>query len=296
MAAINNISTKPLRIMPIANVTVLTATTQMREVRTLKNIHGLYLMGTVAGAGITLANWIHDVHDVHVTIGGQVVIDHMTPQELMDKWNYYMTKDAAIVPAGILPIMFVPGDFIADQECSYFRYGMKASADPADMTALSLNIEITYLAVVLVADRVRPFIVVDDDAPETLGDHVRWTKRQSTFAGTGKEDITDVKRAGPRLMRSLWFPTSTGTIITFDVIEGSDYRYRDVPIDLMQFEQRSAGFIPQANVEVLAWNLRNAPGSALALDQVESVTVAPNWSVTPAGVYTIIQELVYRGL
>ena len=283
------------RTEPEQDITVLTNSTQYLKIQTLRNVHAIHLQCFVAAAGATVAQMLTDIAAIRLYIGGKLIID-LTPTEILAIYHYYHDKYTVSVPVGDLPIYFLPPEMAWSGQAKYFRLGMKANDDPASTMANSVRLEVDWINVVLTITRCQPFIEFDDDAPEPIGDHIRWTRYNTTWAAASRQDITDLDRQANALFaRSYVFDLTTGVISHFTVIEDTAFRLRDVPINVHRQQQRRAGRVPQATHEVLALNLGNDTSSVTPISALTKFVVSPTWSTLPGG-HTVLQELVYRGL
>lgn len=287
-------------IEPLANLPVVITTTQRFRIETLKNVHGLYLYCTVAGgAGATEANMRADVGQIRVVIGGHEIVN-LTAAEIFDIYHYFHDANgvAAFVPAGQLPILFMPPDFPWSGQARYFRYGMKASDDPKNLSINDVRVEVTYLTPGggLTVTTVLPYLITDDDAPETIGDHMRWLRYNTTWPGATLQDITDLPRdKAAQAVLGYWFGTAVGTIGSFSVIKNDRFIYRNVPVDVLTAEEFRAGRNVQAGITRLPFDQARDPSSMLVVSDAANLTVSPTWTVLP-GAYTILRQEIHRGL
>jgi hypothetical protein len=282
-------------IEPLANVPVAITTTQRFRIETLKNVHGLYLYCTVAGVAATEAEMIADIGQIRVVIGGHEIVN-LTATEIFLIHHYFHDKNgvAAWVPAGQLPILFMPADFPWSGQSRYFRFGMKASADAKDLSINDVRVEVTYLTPGggLTVDTVVPYLITDDDTPETIGDHMRWLRYNTTWAGTTLQDITDLPR--DKAAQAV-LDTTVGVIASFSVIKNDRFVYRNVPAEIMDAEEFRAGRNLQADITRLPFDQARDPSSMLVVSDAANLTVAPTWSTAP-GAYSIIRQEIHRGL
>ncbi len=285
------------RSEPEQDITVLAGTTQFLKVETLRNIHTIHLNLTTAGGAATLASMLTDIAAVRLFIAGQPIVD-LTPAEISVIWHYYNDQNGVNAIVGDLPLYFMPAEMPWNGQSKPFRLGMKANDDPNSTLANSMRLEVQWLAPGggLTITRCQPFLETDDDDPESIGDHIRWKRFNTTWPAASVQDITTFDRErNAVLARAYWFPTAVGTISRFSVIEDSTFRMRDVPMTLLNQQEVRAGRTPQAGYQVLPLNLGNDVSSATPINALTKWTVSPTWSVLPGG-YTVLQELIYRGL
>lgn len=284
------------RTEPEADVPVSAGTTQVAKIQTLKNIHAFHLQCTGSGTGATYAQMIADIDAIRIVIGGQMIVN-ATPDFLWARYHWLNDAKTVIVPAGDVPITFMPDHLPWDELKKHFRIGMKANADPQSGLANNLQIEIDWASTVSTIDRCVPYIETDDDAPETIQDHIRILPFQSTHSAASKQDITTLDRESPiRAAMEYWFPLSTGTVSHMEVIENQSFRLRNVPVDVIRFQQHRAGRVHQSAWEVCSFTDGNDPSSIMPISSLTKFSVSPTWSVSPGGSYSLYQVLVCRGL
>jgi hypothetical protein len=269
-------------------------------IQTKKNIRAIHLNCTTAAGSASVANMGTDILRARLTYAGQVILDDLSPAEVLMVQHFYRDIWGVFVPLGDLPLYGCPFEYALDQMATYMRLGMLAdAADPnGGINELVLEIQMLSPGGGLTITGIQPFIEVDDDPPEGIGDHLRFLHHQTGFAATGVQHITDINktRSGSAL-RALYFPVTVGTLTAFTIQEGDDFREVATPLTVIHEMQLRGGRVPQtATHEAYAWNLSNSPDGIIRLDTLTRLDIAPTWSVAPGAVYNILGEFVYRGL
>jgi hypothetical protein len=275
------------------SITVTAATTQSLRCVEKRNIHGIVLSGTVAaGTAATDANWAADVTDIHMTIGGRVIIDHLTPAILLAKYAFNHAKDGALANNGCIPILATP-DFLPYRGSSkQFRWGMlKPNGDSAE-----LNLWLTYAAGPLTITAIRPLLIVDEDDKTEMGMHIRTLQYPSFHATTTDQEITTLPRDSNAIgALAYWFGTAVGVISQFKVFQDNLTVYDTIPAAMFARELHRAGLTVQANWTVLPFLQNLDLSSMLPLKGRNKLVVTPTWTTAP-NAYVILQDLVYNGI
>lgn len=259
-----------------------------------RNIHGIYLNATVAGGGpATDANWGTDVASITLSIAEKVIIDAMTPAQLLAIYAFHHAKDGALANNGSILLPAVPDHFPYRGSGKAYRWGMlNARGQSAE-----LRLEVTYLSPgALTITRLKPYLIVDEDDPRQMSDHIRWLRTQSAHTATTEQELTTLPLL-PNCVGALsyWFDVSVGVISQFSVKRNNATIYDKIPVGVFNREMHRSGMTPQAGWTVLPFHQNLDPSSILPYPGINKLVVFPTWTTAPNN-YTIIQQLAMRGL
>jgi hypothetical protein len=275
------------------SITVTAGTAQPLRCIETRNIHGIVLNGTVAaGTAATDANWAADVTDIHMTIGGRVIIDHLTPAILLAMYGFNHAKDGALANNGGIPIYATPDYLPYRGSQKQYTWGM---LDDKGESA-GLNLWITYAAGPLTITAIRPLLIVDDDDKRQMGPHIRVVQMPSFHATTTDQEITTLPRDSNVIgALAYWFGTAVGVISQFKVFQDGHEVYDTIPAAMFVRELHRAGLTVQAAWTVLPFIQNLDPSSMLPLKGHRKLVVTPTWTTAP-NAYVILQHLVYQGI
>ncbi len=254
------------------------------------------LFCTIAGVAATDAQVDAQIASVEVRDDEQVLVDWFTPAELRAVYNHFHAKDTAwAANTGDIPLLHVPDNFPWRGQGAF--YGLGRRADNGKDTS-QYKITVLFTAGPVTIDSIVPTLTVD--ATETnvkLGRHLRFNRYQAqAFAGTGDNPLTDLFRnMKPVACHELWFNSAVGTVADFTVVRDNEWIHNHTPATAIARQMHRAGFTAVAGRTILGFNENNDPTSVLPLVGSPSVTITPNWSVTPGGAYDVLRVLEYDG-
>jgi hypothetical protein len=284
---INDLAQFRKRILVASDVANVSAGARCSgAIGTRKTLHGLYFdCRTAGGVALTEAQIAADVLSVVIRVNG-VVIRDLTSQEILDLYQHYKNDMGLHTVAGIIPIEFAESAFDLSQINGAYAMGMMLNGKPV---VLTYEIVLANPLAQLASMRVR--LLVDDREME-FGLHKRIIRHVRTFNATGNQDITDLPKGdGSSSLLAYHFITGAGTIQSITVKDGDQDVYNQVQSNLMDLMINDSKRKAQAGYFHVPFNLDNDPRSKQAIGpQTANWLVQPNWSVSPAGNYTILEE------
>lgn len=289
--AITDVNQFRKRVLVFSDVSGIAASGRSTgKIETRKTIHALAFIASDGGVGETRAHIINDIGNIVIRADG-IVIRELTATQILDLYKHYNDDMGAFTVEGVILIPFAQSAFDLSQINNEYALGMLRNGNP-----ISLTYEINYNAALATVDKIEVRAIVDDRERE-FGLHTRIVPHTRSFASTGAQDITDLPKGdGTSSVLAYHFVLGAGTISKITVKEGSSEVYNQVPRELVEIMLNNAGRKVQSGYFHLPFNLDNDPRSKQYLGPATAHwLVQPNWSVSPAGSYTIIEEREHAG-
>ncbi len=280
------------RVLTFSDVGVTAGAKKTGNIPTTKTIHDLvFICKSSGGTGLTRSQFIADIASVVVRAGG-TVIRELTVTQILDMYKHYQDDKVAFTPEGILPIQFASNAFDLSQLNNDHAIGMILNGKP-----MNLTYEIIYKATVTTCASVEVRAIVDDRVQD-FGRHTRIRPHTRSFSSTGIQDIADMPVGGAdSVLLAYHFVLGSGVIKEITVSESQREVYNQVPRELMDYMLNNAGRKAQSGYFHLPFNLDNDPRSVQVLGpNTSNWLIQPNWSTTPDGSYTILEEALHTQL
>lgn len=290
--AIKDVNQFRKRILTFSDVTGIAGGGRSTgKIETRKTIHGIAFICTDGGVEETRAHIIADINTIIIRAEGKVIRE-LTAAQILDLYKHYHDDDGAYTSRGVILIEFAQSAFDLAQMNNEYAIGMLRNGKP-----LTLTYEINYKSSVTTIDRIQVQAVVDDRERE-FGIHTRITPHTRSFASTGAQDITDLPKGdGSSSLLAYHFVLGSGVISAITVKEGTDEVYASTPAAMIDILLNNAGRKLQSGYFHVPFNLDNDPRSLQPLGpNTAHWLVQPNWSTSPGGSYTILEERVHNQL
>ena len=255
------------------------------KIETNKTLHGIAFVCRGSGTGLTRAQIIADLSSVIIRAEGKVIRE-LTVTQILDLYKHYNDDKGAFTVEGILPVEFAQNAMDLAQLNNDYAIGMMRNGKP-----MTLTYEINYDATITTLDEIEVRAIVDDRVQE-FGKHTRIIPHTRTFSSTGAQDITDPSKGdGSSAMLAYHFVLGSGVISQITAKEGTQEVYDQLPRELLELMLNNSGRKVQSGYFHVPFNLDNDPRSKQPLGPMTpSWLLQPNWSTSPAGSYTILEE------
>ena len=280
------------RVLIFSNVNDLAAGGRSTgKIETVHTLHGIAFICTGTGTGLTRAQILADITSVIIRAEGKVIRE-LTVTQILDLYKHYNDDKGAFTVEGILPIEFAQNAMDLAQLNNNYAIGMVRNGKP-----MTLTYEINYDATITTLDKIEVRAIVDDRVQE-FRTHVRITPHTRSFSSTGEQDITDLPKGdGNSALLGYHFVLGSGVISQITVKEGTMEVYDQLPRELLELMLNNSGRKVQSGYFHIPFNLDNDPRSKQPIGPMTpSWLLQPNWSTTPGGSYTILEEREHAGL
>jgi hypothetical protein len=265
---------------------------------TLKNnVHAIHFFLTAAGVGATRAEIGTDVGSIIIRYQGKQIFE-ATGTQILDLFKHKFDSQGALTTAGVISVRFSRKDLPLAGQNGNYALGMldMSLGKPMDEApAAVLTYELNWLSpAALTIDAGSVFTEYDELPYRPIGAHVRTVTHNRSFTGTGNQDITDLPIKDVAGILAYHFVN--GNVGKISVKRDNTDIYRDLPMAVHELAQREAGRTKQSGYSHVCFDLQNDIASVAPLAGVSNWLVQPNWTVSPAGSYTILAEQLHVGI
>lgn len=269
--------------------------TDVINVDTAKNVHGVYLYLTASGTAATEAEMKSDIGQIVVTVGGSEILN-LTATEVLDLYGFFNDRNGAYTFTGQLPLIFTPAMLPLTEQTARYALGMLNDQDPTKRNTFSIRVTMLSPGGGLTVDNCEVHLVTDDFAPSTIGYHTRWITHTRTFGSAAKETVDNLPKERNNMAALGYHIHHTSGTLTRVNLKVSDYdRFSDSPMQILRIMADQAGRTPVAAYEHLGFDFANSPRGFLELSQAYSQYLDLTWSVKP-DTYYILGHYLYKGL